>query len=107
MAGKGLKQDQDPSITTPNRHFFFQDSSDFSRRSAKLNNYYESFRRDMISILGNVKLPDEAAASAARGGGCYGGAVGADPSLTATNSSSGTCPNLFHKFFIMIQTSPP
>ena len=76
----------------------FQDSSDFSRRSAKLNNYYESFRRDMISILGNVKLPDEAAAaSAARGGGAggYGGAVGADPSLTATNSSSGTYLNCF------------
>ena len=72
-----------------------QDSSDFSRRSAKLNNYYESFRRDMISILGNVKLPDETATSAsasvtaARGGGGYGGTVGADPSLTATNSVSG------------------
>ena len=75
-----------------------QDSSDFSRRSAKLNNYYESFRRDMISILGNVKLPDETTASsasnvAARGGGAggYGGTVvGADPSLTATSSASGS-----------------
>ena len=75
-----------------------QDSSDFSRRSAKLNNYYESFRRDMISILGNVKLPDETAASSAstvavRGGGSggYGSTVvGADPSLTATNSASGS-----------------
>ena len=73
-----------------------QDSSDFSRRSAKLNNYYESFRRDMISILGNVKLPEETTASsasnvAARGGGGYGGTVvGADPSLTATNSASGS-----------------
>ena len=75
-----------------------QDSSDFSRRSAKLNNYYESFRRDMISILGNVKLPDETASSASavavRGGGSggYGSTVvGADPSLTATNSTSGKC----------------
>ena len=75
-----------------------QDSSDFSRRSAKLNNYYESFRRDMISILGNVKLPDETATSASAsvtaargGGGGYGGTVvGADPSLTATNSASGS-----------------
>ena len=74
-----------------------QDSSDFSRRSAKLNNYYESFRRDMISILGNVKLPEDNAASSASvtaargGGGGYGGTVvGADPSLTATNSASGS-----------------
>ena len=78
-----------------------QDSSDFSRRSAKLNNYYESFRRDMISILGNVKLPDETTASSAStvaarggGGGGYGSTVvGADPSLTATNSASGADAN--------------
>ena len=82
----------------------FQDSSDFSRRSAKLNNYYESFRRDMISILGNVKLPEDAAVRG--GGGGYGSsAVGADPSLTATNSSSGTYPELLHSISFALKIS--
>lgn len=38
----------------------FQENSDASRRNnARLNNYYENLRSNVMSILGHVKVPNE------------------------------------------------
>ena len=52
---------------------------EIGRRNVKLNNYYETFRRDMISILGNVKMPgtssssDEISSNTSGSGSVFGG----------------------------------
>ena len=86
----------------------FQDpSGDLGRRNVKLNNYYETFRRDMISILGNVKMPNgEAAAAQAASNSSEGSSAVA--AAAAASSAAATSSNMskenFDSYFNKLQT---
>lgn len=89
--------------------YYILSFQDLGRRNAKLNNYYENFRRDMISILGNIKMPAASGSSTSVDlAAPIVASSASSTSQTATESSVSTASHIskenFDSYFSKLQT---